>query len=428
MEESIFNFLRDILLFRFPENLDAEARAEHTHFVLKFQQTTGPIMAKGLEDTVFYIYNRLAALNEVGGEPQQFGLSVEAFHERNIDRQRNWPATLLATSTHDTKRSEDVRARIVAISEIPELWRRSLQRWRVANRRWKRTINDAEAPDANEEYLLYQTLLGTWPMQVHGEPEARQRRITSSGFKLTWPRRFMKRRSTRVGSSRTKNGTQRCAISSRKSWIRRREINFSQLSFRSQKRLRDSARLIHSRQTLLKLTSPGVPDIYQGNEIWDYSLVDPDNRRPVDYQRRREMLESLATAHPHDLVRNWADGRIKMFLTQRVLQFRRKHAELFQKGEYLPLTPGGAFAECCVSFARQLGDQWIVIIAPRLSSRVGFPPIAEIWQDTTLEIPETLSLEHAHDLFTCRPVSAQDRRVKLADALSVLPFAVITNL
>src|SRR5947199_3684194 len=133
IEESIFNFLRDVLLFRFPENLDAEARAAHTHFVLKFQQATGPIMAKGLEDTVFYIYNRLAALNEVGGEPQQFGISIEAFHERNLDRQRDWPATLLATSTHDTKRSEDVRTRMVAISEIPELWRRSLQRWSTVN-------------------------------------------------------------------------------------------------------------------------------------------------------------------------------------------------------------------------------------------------------------------------------------------------------
>ncbi|PYL26704.1 MAG: malto-oligosyltrehalose synthase, partial [Verrucomicrobia bacterium] len=170
MEESIFNFLRDILLFRFPENLDAQAREEHMHFVLKFQQFTGPIMAKGLEDTVFYIYNRLAALNEVGGEPQQFGLSVDAFHERNLDRHRTWPATLLATSTHDTKRSEDVRARMVAISEIPELWRRSLQRWRTANRRWKKIVNEAETPAPNEEYLLYQTLLGTWPIAGNGAP------------------------------------------------------------------------------------------------------------------------------------------------------------------------------------------------------------------------------------------------------------------
>src|SRR5256884_3832703 len=171
MEDSIFNFLRDVLLLRSPQHLDADGRAAHAQFVLKFQQTTGPVMAKGLEDAMFYIYNRLPALNEVGGEPQQFGLSVDVFHERNLDRQRDWPATLLATSTHDTKRSEDVRARIVAISEIPELWRRSLQRWHVANRRGKRTVSDLEAPDANEEYLLYQTLLGTWPIQANRDPQ-----------------------------------------------------------------------------------------------------------------------------------------------------------------------------------------------------------------------------------------------------------------
>jgi (1->4)-alpha-D-glucan 1-alpha-D-glucosylmutase len=428
MEESIFNFLRDVLLFRFPPNLDANARAEHTHFVLKFQQSTGPIMAKGLEDTVFYIYNRLTALNEVGGEPQQFGLSIEEFHERNIDRQRNWPATLLATSTHDTKRSEDVRARIVVVSEIPEVWRRSLQRWRVANRRWKRTINDATAPDANEEYLLYQTLLGTWPMQASGEPET-----TATPDYIERIQAYMAK-----ALHEAKINT---------SWIQpNEEWDAAMLDFIAKvldpsprnKFLpafipiaKDVARFgaVNSlSQTLLKLTSPGVPDIYQGNEIWDYSLVDPDNRRPVDYKRRREMLESLATADPGDLVRNWPDGRIKMFLTQRLLQFRRQHVALFQRGEYLPLTPNGAFAECCISFARQLGDQWIIVVAPRLSSRLGFPPIGGIWQDTTLEIPETLSLEHAHDLFTCRPVPAQDRRVKLADALSALPFTVMTNL
>jgi (1->4)-alpha-D-glucan 1-alpha-D-glucosylmutase len=171
LEESVFNFLRDILLFRFPENLDDEARAAHAHFVLKFQQSTGPIMAKGLEDTAFYIYNRLAALNEVGGEPQHFGFSIDDFHQRNIERQRDWPATLLATSTHDTKRSEDVRARMVAISEVPQLWRSSLQRWRVINRRAKRIFDDAAAPDANEEYLFYQTLLGTWPIDAAGKAE-----------------------------------------------------------------------------------------------------------------------------------------------------------------------------------------------------------------------------------------------------------------
>jgi (1->4)-alpha-D-glucan 1-alpha-D-glucosylmutase len=428
MEESIFDFLRDVLLFHFPPNLDAKARAEHTHFVLKFQQATGPIMAKGLEDTVFYIYNRLAALNEVGGEPQQFGLSVEAFHERNIDRQRNWPATLLATSTHDTKRSEDVRGRIVAISEIPELWRRSLQRWRVSNRRWKRTINDLEAPDANEEYLLYQTLLGTWPIQADGEPETM---ATTEYIE-------------RIQAYMTK-ALHEAKINT--SWIQPNEEWDAAMGHFVAKVLdpsprnkflpvfipvaKEVARLgaVNSlAQTLLKLTSPGVPDIYQGNEIWDYSLVDPDNRRPVDYKRHREMLESLAKANGRDLVRNWADGRIKLFLTQRVLQFRREHRDLFQQGEYLPLTSGGTLAECCVSFARQLADQWIVVMAPRLSSRAGFPPIGESWKDTVIEFPETLSLKHAHDLLTCRPVTTQDRRVTLAEALSILPFAVITNL
>jgi (1->4)-alpha-D-glucan 1-alpha-D-glucosylmutase len=428
IEESIFNFLRDVLVFRFPENLDAEARAAHTHFVLKFQQSTGPIMAKGLEDTVFYIYNRLAALNEVGGEPQHFGLSVEAFHERNLNRQRNWPDTLLATSTHDTKRSEDVRARMVAISEIPELWRRSLQRWRIANRRWKRTINDREAPDGNEEYLLYQTLLGTWPVQLSGLPEEA---ATTE---------YIGRIQAYVGKALHEAKLNTSWIQPNEEWdaamhdFVRRILDSSPRNkflpnFLSV--VQEIARLgaINSlTQTLLKLTSPGVPDIYQGNETWDFSLVDPDNRRPVDYQRCREMLEALPAAAPDELMQNWPDGRIKMFLIQRLLQFRREHVDLFQSGEYLPLAPSGTFAECCVSFARRLGNQWIVVIAPRLASRIGFPPVGARWKDTALELPETLLFENAHNLFTCRDLHHERRQISIADAITILPFAVITNL
>jgi (1->4)-alpha-D-glucan 1-alpha-D-glucosylmutase len=181
-------------------------------------------------------------------------------------------------------------------------------------------------------------------------------------------------------------------------------------------------------QTLLKLTSPGVPDIYQGTEIWEYSLVDPDNRRPVDYKMRQQMLERLPSATSDQLMQTWPDGRIKMFLTERVLRFRREHADLFQSGEYLPVQATGTFAECCISFARQLAGKWIVVIAPRLSSRVGFPPIGEVWKDTGIELPETLPRENAHDLFICRPICSHERQVKLAEVLSVLPFAVITNL
>ena len=347
-------------------------------------------MAKGLEDTLFYIYNRLPALNEVGGEPQQFGLSVEVFHERNLDRQRDWPATLLATSTHDTKRSEDVRARIVAISEIPELWRRSLQRWGTANHRWKRMVNDLEAPDANEEYLLYQTLLGTWPMQANGEPEPvpapdyieriqaymtkalKEAKINTSWIQPNeeWDA-AMHDFVARILDSSPRNKFLPIFLPAAKEIIRLGAIN-------------------SLTQTLLKLTSPGVPDIYQGTEIWDYSLVDPDNRRPVDYELRRQMLKSLSNATPGELMQTWPDGRIKLFLTKHLLQLRRGHADLFERGEYLPLHTSGTFAECCVSFVRRLDDNWIAVIAPRLSSRIGFPPIGEAWQDTAIQLPETL--------------------------------------
>jgi (1->4)-alpha-D-glucan 1-alpha-D-glucosylmutase len=427
IEESVFNFLRDILLFRFPENLDAQGREEHMHFVLKFQQFTGPIMAKGLEDTVFYIYNRLAGLNEVGGDPQQFGSTVEAFHERNFDRHRNWPATMLGTSTHDTKRGEDVRARMLAISEVPELWRRSLAKWRTINRRWKETVNESEAPDGNEEYLLYQTLLGTWPVTGSG---AAERRVGADYIE-------------RIQNYMTK------ALSEAKlntSWIQPNEPwlaatrNFVAKILEASSRNKflpsflpvaeEIARLgaINSlMQTLLKLASPGVPDIYQGNEVWNFVLVDPDNRRPVDYKLRAEMLSCLSSKTPDELLQNWPDGRIKMFLTQRALHFRGEHVDLFANGNYLPLRATGPLAGCCIAFARQLDRHAVVVIGPRLSSRIGFPPIGDRWKDTTIELPEGFPIERCRDVMTGHKLWIKDGRILLADAMSILPFAMVTN-
>ena len=425
IEESVFNFLRDLLLFRFPENLDEEQRAAHAEFVLKFQQFTGPITAKGLEDTVFYIYNRLAALNEVGGEPQLFGLSVETFHERNLRRQRDWPASLIATSTHDSKRSEDVRARMLAISEIPPLWGRSLQKWRTTNRRFKKQIDDAEAPDAGEEYLLYQTLLGTWPVDLDGAP------VPSVGPKfIARIQRYMAK-----ALKEAKLNT---------SWIQPNE-NWDDAMQEFVARILEAgprnkflpvflpvaaeiARLgaINSlAQTVIKLTAPGVPDIYQGTEIWDDSLVDPDNRRPIDYARRREMLTQIENVPANELMQCWPDGRIKMRLTQRLLHLRRENPELFREGIYEPINFGGAFADCAIGFVRRHRDRAIIVIVPRLSSRVGFPPIGDRWEDTHVVLPAGKS--NLRDVFSDRKVRVENSQLRLAVAMSQLPFAVLQS-
>jgi (1->4)-alpha-D-glucan 1-alpha-D-glucosylmutase len=427
LEESVFNFLRDILLFRFPENLDEEARKEHAHFVLKFQQSTGPIMAKGLEDTAFYIYNRLAALNEVGGEPQHFGVSVGAFHQHNFERQRDWPATLLATSTHDTKRSEDVRARMLAISEMPQLWRSALQRWRVINKRWKRNLEDAAAPDANEEYLFYQTLVGTWPMDAAGRAEPA---ATAE---------YIERLQAYMAKALKEAKMNTSWIQPNEQWDAAMSDFVARVLDSSPKNkfvpaflpvAEEIARLgaINSlSQVALKLTTPGVPDIYQGNEIWDFSLVDPDNRRPVDYARRMEMLRSLETSSPAELLQQWPDGRIKLLLTQRLLRFRREHPLLFQRGTYSPLTVTGAFAESCVAFTREHEGKWIAVIVPRLSSRVGFPPIGDKWQDTAVELPSSLSRQNTRELFTDRDLPQGNGLLRLAEVMAILPFAVFAN-
>lgn len=427
IEESVFNFLRDILLFRFPDEIDEQTPAAHEHFVLKFQQYTGPVMAKGLEDTVFYIFNRLAGLNEVGAEPQRFGIRIEEFHRRNQDRQRDWPATMLATSTHDTKRSEDVRARMVAISEVPQLWRQSLQKWRVLNRRRKKHFEEVDAPDPNEEYLLYQTLLGTWPVNASGIAEQH------AGAE------YVGRIQSYMAKALNEAKINTSWVQPNESWLAAMRDFVGRILDPSPRNkflptfrpiAEEIARLgaINSlTQTLLKLTSPGVPDIYQGNEIWDFSLVDPDNRRPIDYELRRTMIHCLTTANPAALLENWGDGRIKLFLTTQLLRFRNRQADLFRLGNYIPLESTGEFAESCIGFVREFQGRWIAAIAPRLSSRVGFPPIGQRWKDTSLRMPQNLLFENAREVFTNRELKVSDGRLPVAECLAALPFAVITN-
>jgi (1->4)-alpha-D-glucan 1-alpha-D-glucosylmutase len=425
IEESVFNFLRDLLLFRFPENLDEEQRAAHAQFVLKFQQFTSPIMAKGLEDTVFYIYNRLAALNEVGGEPQLFGVTVEAFHQRNVRRQQDWPASLLATSTHDTKRSEDVRARMLAISEIPELWGRTLNKWRTANRRFKKQLEDMEAPDAGEEYLLYQTLLGTWPIDVNGAP------VSSPDDA------FIRRMQAYMGKALKEAKLNTSWIQPNENWDNAMQEFVAKILESGPRNkflpafLPVAAEMVRLgainslAQITIKLTAPGVPDIYQGTEIWDDSLVDPDNRRKVDYSRRREMLRQVEGAPANELMQCWPDGRIKLRLNQRLLHLRRENAELFRDGSYEPLNVTGRFAECAIAFVRYHHHRSIVVIVPRLSSRVGFPPVGGRWQDTQVVLPSGMNC--LRDVFSDDDLRVENSQMKLAVAMSQLPFAVFCS-
>lgn len=422
IERSMFTFLGEILLKKFPGNLDEAARAEHMHFVMKFQQCTGPIMAKGVEDTSFYIYNRLVALNEVGGEPHHFSLSPEKFHAACVTRGKAHPHCMLTTSTHDTKRSEDVRARITALSELPAEWRKALRRWQTINRRHKTEIEGESAPDANEEHLLYQTLLGSWPL----EPMDKAGR---AGYIARIQDYLIKAvKEAKVNSSWVQpNEEWEGAV---------REFVAKILRAGANRFLTDFARLAEQiaqlgavnslAQTVLKATVPGMPDFYQGTELWDFSLVDPDNRRAVDYAARRAALASLDQAEPAALLQNWRDGRIKLFITHKLLNFRRANAALFKTGEYAPLAASGASADSCVAYARHTDDAALLVILPRLTARLGFPPVGEAWRDTMLEWPAEMHGRQMRDLFTGAEFTAGATPLALADALRVLPVAAFT--
>jgi (1->4)-alpha-D-glucan 1-alpha-D-glucosylmutase len=426
LDRSVFDFIHEVLLPS-ADNPHPVAEDARQQFALKFQQCTGPITAKGVEDTSFYIFNRLIALNEVGGEPAIFGASVETFHAQNAARRAEFPHCLLATSTHDTKRSEDVRARIAALSEMPHIWTQAVRRWHMLNRKLKWAADAGEfAPDKNEEYLIYQTLIGSLPLELlDGEAiwEAEDAAWTSYVERiqhyLEKAIREAKVNSSWIDPNQAWEAALREFISGILTRKRRNRFLHSLLPI-----ARETAQLgaINSlAQVVLKITVPGVPDFYQGNEAWDFSLVDPDNRRPVDYERRKEMLASLErTPSPAELLENWKDGRIKLFVTQRLLHFRRENAALFRDGGYVPLSVRGEFAESAIAFAREHGGQRIAVVVPRLSSRVGFPPIGEKWRDTAVEADGQW-----RNLFTGETVSGST--LPLSAALREFPVAVLVG-
>ncbi len=391
---SIFDFVRDILLLREPWGPGNDDRAVRHHFVMRFEQTTGPVTAKGVEDTSLYIYNRLVSLNEVGSDPARFGEPAAAFHEKNARRLARWPQSLLSTSTHDTKRGEDVRARINVLSEIPAEWGSGVRRWRAIGQRWKREIDGETAPDRNDEYLLYQTLVGAWPAESEPDLGPFTTRIWEYMEKAT---KEAKRHTSWINPNPAYDAALREFVAGLLAPGGRFLDEF--LPF--QRRVARYGAVNSLAQTLLKIGAPGVPDIYQGAEYWDLSLVDPDNRRSVNFARRQALLAGLGAlveARSGDLaglcaelLESWTDGRVKLYLIQRGLALRRERPGLFETGAYLPLEAGGERSEHLIGFARADADSGVIVAVPRLTARLtGFSGAlalgAEAWGETWLSL------------------------------------------
>jgi (1->4)-alpha-D-glucan 1-alpha-D-glucosylmutase len=385
-----FNFLREVLLLLNPPHVLPDQREARLAFVIRWQQFTGPIVAKGFEDTALYVYHPLLSLNEVGGNPNPCdATSPQAFFEFLQQRRQNWPGSLDATSTHDTKRSEDVRARLNVLSEIPQEWNERLQRWSNLNAKHKEEVSSRPTPDRNEEYYLYQTLLGVWP--------------PDSESALTLVARVQEHlvkamREAMVHTRWTRpNQEHEDALRNFVARILSPENSEFLNDFRKfESRVACFGVMNALSQVLLKVAAPGVADLYQGSELWDLRLVDPDNRGPIDFTRRANALKEIAGSEAkgyeallRSLLDTWRDGRIKLFLVWKALRFRREHAPLFHEGELLPLQAAGCNARNVISFLRRTDSQSVLIAVPRWLSQLptGRHELQFDWCDTGIVLP-----------------------------------------
>jgi (1->4)-alpha-D-glucan 1-alpha-D-glucosylmutase len=438
LSRSLFDFVASVLLLEDPKGLPARERNERREFVLRFQQLTSPVTAKGLEDTAFYRYYPLASLNEVGGEPDALGVPLDVFHRANERRLRGWPHSMSSTSTHDSKRGEDVRARVSVLSEVPDEWRAAVHRWREMNRGHKRIGDYAEIPDANEEYLLYQTLVGAWPLEgLNGE-----NRDGFVGRIRQYMTKAVKEAKLNTSWINADEDYERAVTDFVTAALSAGDDNPFPADFAEFQRLAARCGMLNSlSQTLLKTTAPGVPDFYQGTEVWNLSLVDPDNRRPVDYARLRSLLDSLAggaedgAALAERLISQPEDGRLKLFVTSRALAFRKSQERLFASGDYLPLAASGAHADSVVAFARKSDEAEAVVVAGRFYTRLGVGregPLwrgGEMWGDTALLLDGRLARGRYRDRFTGAEFDAREAwgvtSVRLAEVLARLPVALL---
>ena len=457
MEASLFDFFREVMLPRdvqpdyhgaerrggYPPANAEEARAR-LRFAMKLQQYTGPVQAKGLEDTAFYRYNLLLSLNEVGGDPSRFGRTVEEFHRWCARRAEDWPFELLATATHDTKLGEDVRARINALSEVPEEWNREASRWMRLNKGQRTLVDGEPAPDRNDEYRFYQAIVGAWPVDVPAGA-----RETSREFIERLQAYMLKAvREAKVHTSwLTPNEEYEKALGA---FVERvlggaGGAKFIPALRGFQARIARIGMLNSLSQVTIKLGAPGIPDFYQGTELWDLSLVDPDNRRPVDFDRRRAALEDVDrvfAADPADrsalvaaLLESWTDGHIKLLVTAAGLRLRRDRPELFLSGRYLPLAVESSVSGDAIAFARVHEEGAAVFVAPRLCAALvkdqqSVPLGGDSWKTSRVLLPDELAgraFRHAITGKTIEPASAGPASfIFLGQIFETVPVGILT--
>jgi (1->4)-alpha-D-glucan 1-alpha-D-glucosylmutase len=408
IDPATFQFIRDSILLIYP--VTDSVRSRQLDFAQRFQQLTSPVNAKGIEDCTFYNYNRLTSLNEVGGDPGRFGRSSEAIHRYFSHRQSRWPLALSSLSTHDTKRSEDIRARLNVLSEIPAEWAQKLNRWAEVN------SNLCGAIHPNDQILLYQTLLGAWPLHPmeQADREDFARRISAYMVKAT---REAKQRNSWLNPDKEYETAITCLIEKLIDPTVGERFLADFLPF--QKKISRLGMLNSLSQTTIRLTAPGICDTYQGTEAWDFSLVDPDNRRPVNYEHRKHMLAEIK---PSNLTETMEDGRIKLWLTTQLLRYRRDNPRLFLEGSYEPIMPVGDQSWNLFCFARVLNDMFVVVITPR------FPASFTDWGDTRITLPSSIRATTMQNILTAGQIDiAAGYEVQVSQLLEKFPVAVLVR-
>ncbi|TFE67285.1 malto-oligosyltrehalose synthase [Methylacidiphilum sp. Yel] len=419
------DFILKFFLREIEHSFSEEEEQERENFIKRFQQLSCPLMAKGLEDCLFYVYNRLLSLNEVGNDPSILGIASETFHSFLKERALWWPFTFNATSTHDTKRGEDARARINVLSEIPQEWEKVLYQWTEINEPEKSKVGNIMVPDYNAEYFIYQSLIGHLPFDLSEIDSFLDR------FKKYFIKASREAKSFSGWQNPNTAYEEKCCQFI-ENLLNPKNSKFWESFLPFQKKIAHFGIINSLSQLLLKIASPGIPDFYQGCELWDFSFVDPDNRRPIDFDWRKKILREFIEVRDEkalveELVKNSSDGRIKFWITYKGLQARKKFPEVFGSKSYIPLTFQGSKARNAFAFLRQQADHWIIAIVPRFCTELckegEFPVGSAIWHDTIVTLPEEAPLEWS-SLLVDGEKRKWDRKVNVGEALEVLPVGL----